>query len=130
VEVEDMASATFRFSNGAIGSLIAGAHISGAQNEERCFIYGTEGQLRLPDPYASNPLQVYLKRAWDDLTAGQWHSLPTEPVPVYQRAVDDFVRAVQSKGCVPIGAHAARQVLAVVLAIYQSAAEKRTITLS
>jgi predicted dehydrogenase len=130
VEVEDMAAAALRFSNGAIGSLMAGAHISGAQNEERCFIYGTEGQIRLPDPYGYDPLQVYLNRAWDDLTAGQWHSIPTEPVPVYQRAVDDFARAVQSKGCVPIDAHAARQVLAVVLAIYQSAAEKRSIAIS
>jgi predicted dehydrogenase len=130
VEVEDMAAATLRFSNGAIGSLIAGAHISGAQDEERCFIYGTEGQIRLPDPYGSDPLQVYLKRTWNDLTAGQWHSISTEPAPVYQLAIDDFARAVQSRGCAPIDAHAARRVLAVVLAIYQSAAEKRTIAIS
>jgi predicted dehydrogenase len=130
VEVEDMAAATLRFNNGAIGSLMAGAHIPGAHNEECCFIYGTEGQIRLPDPYGSDPLQVYLKRAWDDLSAGQWHSIPTEPVPVYQLAVDDFAGAVQSRGCVPIDGHAARQVLAVVLGIYQSAAEKRTIMIS
>jgi predicted dehydrogenase len=130
VEVEDMAAATLRFNNGAIGSLIAGAHISGAQNEERGCIYGTEGQIRLPDPYGSDPLQVYFKQAWNDLAAGQWHSISTESAPVYQLAVDDFARAVQSKGCVPIDAHAARQVLAVVLAIYQSAAEKRSIAIS
>jgi predicted dehydrogenase len=130
VEVEDLAAATLRFNNGAIGSLIAGAHIPGAQDEERCCIYGTEGQIRLPDPYGSDPLQVYLKRAWNDLAAGQWHSISTESAPVYQLAVDDFARAVQSKGCVPIDAHAARQVLAVVLAIYQSAAEKRSIAIS
>jgi len=130
VEVEDMAVATLRFDNGAIGSLIAGAHIPGAQDEECCFIYGTHGQIRLPDPYGSDPLQVYLKQAWNDLPAGQWHSIPTEPVPVYQQAVEDFARAVQSGGCVPIDAHTARQVLAVVLAIYQSAAEKQTIVIS
>lgn len=130
VEVEDMAAATLRFDNGAIGSLIAGAHIPGAQNDELCVIYGTEGQVCLPDPYGSDPLQVYLKRAWGDLTAGQWHSIFAEPVPVYQMAIEDFARAVQSEGCVPIDAHTARQVLAVVLAIYQSAAEKRTIAIS
>jgi predicted dehydrogenase len=130
MEVEDMTAATLRFNNGAIGSLIAGAHIPGAQNEERCFIYGTEGQIRLPDPYGSDPLQVYLNRAWDDLTAGQWHSIPMEPASVYQLAVEDFARAVQSRGCAPIDAHAARQVLAVVLALYQSAVEKRTIAIS
>jgi predicted dehydrogenase len=130
VEVEDMATATLRFNNGAIGSLIAGAHINGAHNEEYCSIYGTEGQIRLPDPYGSDPLRIYLKRAWADFTAEQWHSIPTEPVPVYQRAVEDFATAVQSSGCIPIDAQDARQVLAVVLAIYQSAAEKRTITIS
>ncbi|HEX5807644.1 MAG TPA: Gfo/Idh/MocA family oxidoreductase [Anaerolineales bacterium] len=129
VEVEDLAAATLRFNNGAIGSLMAGAHIHGAHNEERCCIYGTEGQLRLPDPYGSDPLQVYLKRAWDDIPPGQWYSFPSESVSVYELALDKFSRAVQSGGCVPIDAHAARQVLAIVLAIYQSAAEKRTIAI-
>ena len=130
VEVEDTAAATLRLSNGAIGSLMAGAHISGAHNEERCFIYGTEGQIRLPDPYGSDSLQVYLKRTWEDLTADQWHSIPTPPVPVYQQAIADFARAVQSGGCALTDVYAARQVLSVVLAIYRSAAENRTIAVS
>jgi len=127
VEVEDTASATFRFNNGAIGSLVAGAHMSGAYNEERCSIYGTEGQIHLPDPYGSDPLQVYLRRAWGNLASGRWHTLPTKPVPVHLLAVEDFVRAVQSRGCSVANAHTARQVLAIVLAIYQSANEKKTI---
>ena len=130
VEVEDTATATLRFNNGAIGSLIAGAHINGAHNEEYFHLYGTEGQLRLPDPYGSDPLKFYLKRAWDDFAAEQWHSIPVESVPVYQRAIEDFAKAVQSRECIPIDAKAARQVLAVVLGIYQSAAEKRTISIS
>jgi len=71
-----------------------------------------------------------LKQAWADFVAGEWHSIPTEPVPVYQRAIEDFVQAVRTKGCVPISAEDARQVLAVVLAIYQSAAERRIIAIS
>lgn len=130
VEVEDFAAATLRFNNGAIGSLIAGAHISGAHNEECSCIYGTEGQIRLPDPYGHDPLRIYLKRNWGDFTAEQWHSISTESVPVYQRAIEDFVQAIQLKQCTPIDAQAARQVLAVVLAIYQSASEKKTVTLS
>lgn len=130
VEVEDLAAATLRFSNGAIGSLMAGAHIHGSHNEERCCIYGTAGQIRLPDPYGSDPLQVYLKRSWDDIPSDQWYSFPSESVSVYQLALEKFARAVQSGGCIPVDAHAARQVLAVVLAIYRSAAEKRTISIS
>jgi UDP-N-acetyl-2-amino-2-deoxyglucuronate dehydrogenase len=129
VEVEDMAAATLRFDNGAIGSLIAGAHIPGAQDDEYCSLFGTEGQIRLPDPYGSNPLQFYLKHDWGDFESGQWHSIPVERVPVYQRTIEEFARAMQAKECLPITARAARQVLAVVLAIYQSAKEKRPITI-
>jgi UDP-N-acetyl-2-amino-2-deoxyglucuronate dehydrogenase len=130
VEVEDLASATLRFDNGAIGSLIAGAHISGAHQEERCAIYGTQGSIRLPHPYEAGPLQVYLKQPWRDLATEQWHSISTEAVPVYQRAIDEYAKAVLSHSQPPIDAQAARQVLAVVLAIYQSAAERKTITIS
>jgi predicted dehydrogenase len=130
VEVEDFATATLRFDNGAVGSLIAGAHISGAHNEEYCTIYGSEGQIRLPDPYGSDPMRIYLKRAWNDFAADQWHSIPTESAPVYQRAIEEYANAILSGACAPVDAQAARQVLSVVLAIYQSAAERRAITIS
>jgi predicted dehydrogenase len=130
VDVEDMATATFQFNNGAVGSLIAGAHIIGAHNEETCYIYGTEGQIRLPDPYSSNPLQLYWKSGWGDFAAAQWHTVRLEPIPVHMRAVEDFARAIQSGECAPINGHDARYVLSVVLAIYHSAKERRMISVS
>lgn len=130
VEVEDTASATLRFNNGAVGSLIAGAHISGAHNEECCYLYGTEGQIRLPDPYGSDPLRIYLKQPWKEYSSKGWHTISVEPVSVYQRGIEEYAKALQSGDCVPIDGQAARKVLAVVLAIYQSAAEKRTIIIS
>lgn len=130
VEVEDTASATFRFNNGAIGSLIAGAHVSGASRDECLTIFGTEGQIRLPDAYSSDPLRIYLKQSYNQFSAGQWHSISLEPVPVYQRAIEDYTKAIQPGDCTSINAHAARKVLSVVLAIYQSSAEKRTIFIS
>jgi predicted dehydrogenase len=130
VEVEDIAAATLRFDNGAIGSLIAGAHISGAHGDECCSIYGTEGQIRLPDPYGSDPLRIYLKQQYDQFSPGQWHAISLKHVPVYQRAIEEYAKALQSGDCAPIDAHAARKVLSVVLAIYQSSAEKRTIFIS
>jgi len=130
VEVEDLAAATLRFNNGAIGSLIAGAHIRGAHHQEYCSIFGTQGQVRLPDPYGSDPLQIYLSRPWAGFTSGSWHSIPSETLNVYRRAIEDYARAVGSSEDVPIDPGAARQVLAVILAIYQSAAEKRTVSIS
>jgi predicted dehydrogenase len=73
---------------------------------------------------------VYLTETWRNFAAEQWHSIVMEPVPVYQLAVEDFVKAVQLDECVPIDAWAARQVLDVVLAIYRSAAERRTISIN
>jgi predicted dehydrogenase len=107
--------------------LISGAHISGANNDEYCSIYGTQGQIRLPDPYGSDPLRIYLKQPYHELASEQWHSISLEPVSVYQRAIDEYARAVQSGSCTPIDANAARQVLSVVLGIYRSAVEKRSI---
>jgi len=131
VEVEDIASATLRFDNGAIGSLLAGAHIAGASpGGERIDIYGALGQLRLPDVYHEGALQVFLRRAWDDILAGAWHTLPAAMAPVYAEAVEAFARAVQQGEPAPTNGYDARRVLAVVLAIYQSAEEKRTIMLS
>lgn len=129
VEVEDLVSATLRFDNGAIGSLLAGAHIHGAEQDERIHLYGTEGQIRLPDPYGPGPLQIYLKRDRGEYAANRWHSIGMEPVSVYRRAVEEFAEAVLQQQCVPIDAYAAREVLAVVLAIYRSASEKQTITM-
>ena len=129
VEVEDTASAILHFNNGAMGSLFAGAHVRGAHNDERCSIYGTEGQIRLPDPYGSDPLQIYLNRSTAGFTAGAWHSIPLEPVQVHRRAIEDFARAVCSGQRAPIDAQAARQVLSVMLAIYRSSLEKRAITI-
>jgi predicted dehydrogenase len=130
IEVEDMASATLRFNNGAIGSLVAGAHIHGAHHEEYVSIYGTEGQIQLPDPYGSDPLRLYVTKQHEQFIAGQWHTIATEPIPVYWRAIEEFAKALHRRERAPIDAKAARQVLAVVLAIYQSATEQKVVSIS
>ncbi len=129
VEVEDTVAATLRFDNGAVGGLYAGAHLAGSKAAERCEIYGTEGTLLVPDPYVGGDLQVYLRRGWRDLPAGAWTSLPGAPGPVYSRAVDEFAQAALRRAPAPIGGRDARRVLATVLGIYQSAAERRAIRL-
>jgi predicted dehydrogenase len=129
VEVEDTAAATLRFDNGAIGSLIAGAHMPGVAQAERCDIFGTEGQLRLADPYHASTAELYLRRPWEGFAPDQWHALAGDCVNCYRAAVDDFAFAVQRGLPPPIPARDARRVLAAVLAMYQSARERRHIDL-
>ena len=127
VEVEDTAAATLRFSNGAVGSLFAGAHIAGAERAERIELYGTRGQIQLPDPYGDGAPAVYLREPWGELAAGLWHTLPRMSTDVYATAVEAFAHTVRLDLSTTAGARNARQTLATVLAIYQSAAERRTI---
>jgi predicted dehydrogenase len=121
VEVEDTAAAVLRFDNGAIGSLFAGAHLLGADGDEKFDIYGTLGQLQLPDPYATGPLKVFLKQDFGELKAGVWHTLPMGTPPIYQCAVDDFAKAVQAGMPAPTSGRDARQTLATVLGVYEAA---------
>jgi UDP-N-acetyl-2-amino-2-deoxyglucuronate dehydrogenase len=129
VEVEDTAAATLRFDNGAIGSLLAGAHLAGG-GDEAADLFGTLGQLRLPDAYGQGPLQVYLRQPWGDLTAGVWHTLPQTPVNAYALALDDFARAVQHGQPAPTSGRDARAILAIILALYESAATGHVIQLA
>lgn len=129
IKVEDTAAATLRFNNDAIGGLFAGAHIAGVKGEEKFDVYGTRGTLRLPDPYATGPLSVYLKQDFGELKAGVWHSLPYDQPPVFQKAVEAFARAVQQGKPAPTSGRDARQTLATVLAIYESAEEKKIVAL-
>lgn len=130
VEVEDIAAATLRFDNGAIGSLVAGAHIHGAHHEEFLSIYGTEGQIQLPDPYGTDPLRLYVTKQYEQFSPGGWHAIATQPVPVYRQAIEEYAKALQHGERAPIDAQAARQVLSIVSAIYRSATEQKVIFIS
>lgn len=130
VEVEDTAAITLRYTNGALGSIFVGAHLAGARPgyDEHFDIFGTQGQLKVPDAYAGGALQVYLRNTWGDIPAKTWHTLPTEKVNVFAKAIDSFANAVLHSEPAPTGGRDARRVLAIVLAIYQAANKKRTIT--
>lgn len=141
MDVEDVASASLRYANGAIGSLMAGAHLAGSEpGSERIELYGQHGQLRLPSLYGDDPLQLYLRREWGlpDQPGGdgnltplrewrsqEWHRLPHAPAHIYQGTVDAFARAVQGRGRAapsPNGRDA-REVLAIILGLYRAAEE-------
>lgn len=124
VEVEDTLAATLRFDNGAIGNLFSGAHIAGASASEGFELYGTRGTLRVPDPYSSNPLCVFLREGWREIPANVWHTVPRGEVNVFQSAVQAYARAVQSGQPAPISGQDARRVLATVLAMYHAAEQQ------
>lgn len=127
VEVEDTLAATFRFDNDAIGNLFAGAHIAGASGDERIEIYGTGGTLRLPDPYSQKPMQAWLYEPYGEIPARVWHTLPQFTTNVFERAVQEFARAVQQARPAPINGMDARRVLQTVLTMYRAADEHRVI---
>jgi predicted dehydrogenase len=130
VEVDDMGAVTLRYDNGAIGSLFAGAHIAGATpGGEHADIFGTQGQIRLPDPYGPGDLQVFLREAWNDIPAGVWHTIPCPEVPVYTNAIEGFAQAVQAGSPAPASAYDARRILSIILAIYQSSIDGQRIKL-
>jgi len=103
MEVEDMAAASLLFTNGAIGSLMAGAHLAGPEpGSENMALFGTLCQLRLPSLYADEAVTLFLRRAWGDpeltggeLTANEWQRLPHAPAHIYQGTVEAFAAAVQ-----------------------------------
>ena len=70
IDVEDTAAAVLTYSNGAVGSLVAGAHVPGAVDGETIELDGEAGQV-VVEPYARQ-LRVYLRRPWEDLPAGSW----------------------------------------------------------
>jgi predicted dehydrogenase len=128
IDVEDTAAAVLRFDNGAIGSLLAGAHLAGG-GDEAADVYGTQGQLRLPDAYRQGPLQVYLRQSSGELAAGTWHTLPQPKVDCYAAALDDFARAVLAGRAAPTSGRDARAILAIVLGLYESSATGRVVQL-
>jgi predicted dehydrogenase len=131
VEVEDTAAAALIYTNGAIGSILAGAHLAGAGLGDECFdLYGSRGQLKIPDPYGSGDLQIYLRERWEESPGGQWVTLPGHPVDIHRAAVEEFVQAVESGERPPTDGAVALHILSAVQAIYDSSSQGRAVRLS
>ncbi len=123
VEVEDTAAAVFRLSNGAIGSLAAGAHVAGMTEGETIEVDGTHGSLRMPDLYGSGSCSVFLRRGWADLPAGAWTEVPSPPTDPFGVTIDAFAAAVREHRPAPVGAQDAAAALGAVLELYASASQ-------
>ena len=130
VEVEDVAAATFRYEGGAVGSLVAAAHAPGAAGEETIELDGTDGALRLGDPYLPSPdLRLFLRRGHGRLTAGRWTRLRPAPVDAWTVTLDAFAAAIRAGRPPQPGLEDAAAALTTVLSVYRAAALGRVVTI-
>ena len=128
VEVEDYVAVTYRYNNGAIGTLEAGSAIRGrdpvgAHNR----IYGEEGQIIL-----GNPPTIFLTERRAGLQAGEWQELPAPPrgkEGSRTAMVEGFAGAVLAGQPPPVRGEDGRAALEIVVAAYQSGREHRAIAL-
>jgi len=132
VEVEDFITVTLRYHNGALGSIEAGACLRGGMGPGRppaMRIYGSHGQIMLPNPGRSDYLQIYLDRPWEALPSGEWQTLEMPSVAPRTLLVEDFVDAVQRNAPPPITASDGIAVQVVVEAAYQAGRSGQPVTL-
>lgn len=130
VEVEDSAAAALRFTNGAIGSLVAAAHSPGAVEEEWIELDGSHGRIDLPHPSgaAADRLCIFLRRPWEGVDAGRRVRVDAGEADAYVDYVSEFVAAVRGEGEPPASADDAAAAVATLNALYASAAEGRRVS--
>ncbi|HUQ79076.1 MAG TPA: Gfo/Idh/MocA family oxidoreductase [Patescibacteria group bacterium] len=129
VDVEDVAAATFRYTNGAIGSLVAAAHAPGAAGEETVEFDGTAGALRLGDPYGAAPdLRIHLRRAHGRHRAGRWIRIRPAAADAWAVTLDAFAAAIQAGRAPEPGLDDGAAALTTVLALYRAAASGHSVT--
>lgn len=128
VEVEDYIAVTYRYANGAIGTLEAGSAIRGRDPvREINRIYGDAGQILF-----SNPARIFVTREHAGLKVGEWQDLPLPAAGTGgDRAamIDGFAGAVLNGKPPVVRAEDGRAALQIALAAYQSGQEHATVTL-
>ncbi len=122
VEVEDTLAATWRWDNGAIGSLVAGSNCWG-NGQEPTRVFGTHGQLELWEP-----IRVYTIREDTEFKPKEWHTIEVPKMENnYIPYIKDFCKAIREGGPAPITGEDGFRVLDVILGIYESSETGRTI---
>ncbi|MGI6207105.1 MAG: Gfo/Idh/MocA family protein [Anaerolineae bacterium] len=116
VEVEDLAFATLRYNNGAIGSIEAGSAIrGGSMGAENDRIYGTRGQVLL-----GRQIQVYSLDGSDEIPAKEWTPITSDQPSDRQRIVEGFATALLEGRRPPATGFDGLKALEIVEAIYRS----------
>lgn len=128
VEVEDFIAVTYRYANGAIGTVEAGSAVPGGDPfKEASRIYGERGQITL-----GRQPQIYVQEATAGLAAREWQPLPVpDSGPAGDRVAiaDGFAAAVLTGKQPPVTAEDGRAALEIIVAAYQAGREHQVVTL-
>ncbi|MFV0338897.1 MAG: Gfo/Idh/MocA family protein [Chthoniobacterales bacterium] len=138
IEVEDVAAATLRFQNGALG-VIEGSTSAWPGLQKRIEISGDKGSVVLED----DALKVWkfqdelpedkaiLAEGSEDKIMGSGRSNPRAiSTEGHRLLIDDLAQAIRRNGQPAISGPDARNAVEIVLAVYQSAREGRFVKLS
>ncbi|NPV08598.1 MAG: Gfo/Idh/MocA family oxidoreductase [Anaerolineae bacterium] len=116
VEVEDLAFATLRYDNGAIGSVEAGSAIrGGAMGAESDRVFGTKGQVLI-----GQQIQVYSVDGSSDVPAREWTTIDIPQPSARHRIVEGFATALLEGRRPPVTGFDGLKALEIVEAIYRS----------
>ncbi len=125
VEVEDSVSLSYRYANGALGSLDATTSLIGPDTFEQV-IRGTEGQL-----IVAPSLRFWSRRTIEGYESQRWHSVKDLPRSEERRIFfEAFANAVLDDGTPPVEARQARAVQATIEAAYLSSERRAVISVA
>lgn len=126
VEVEDLAFATLRYQNGAIGLVQASSCFFGRYDDWDVVIVGRMGQARFD--FWGNRAEAFLTEPAAGLPAREWVKRERESSSLVEFH-NDYAAAVRSGKTPPVTGEDGRKALEVVVAIYRSAETNRPVKL-
>ena len=136
IETEDTASATLRFPQGALGTIEA-TTAAWPGWQRRIELCGEHGSIALEDDHITRwdfrspqPEDEAIRRAGDSAALGSGASAPQAiSVTGHQRQLQDFVDALRTGGPPVVDGAEARKAVALVCALYASAAGGKPVRL-
>lgn len=134
VEVEDFINVVIRYENGAIGVVEASSCASRGPDSVEVYgdnIYGSKGQLVIPNPYGPPFLWIYTRESTEYGESSRWHKVRLErKYNPLTRFVEKFADAILSGRDPPVTGEDGRRALEIVVAAYESGLRKMPVDLS
>jgi predicted dehydrogenase len=126
VEVEDVAVASLRYENKAIGVVEGSSCYVGRADEHHVVFLGTKGQLRFL--LWGGKAEVYLAEAASGLPAGEWVTREFQDATLVE-FYEDLADALRAGRTPPVTGEDGRKALEIVMAIYRAGETGEAVTL-